>query len=85
MREMCVEDRKDIERKITDTMLHTVSSDYVRYILEEKDGWNGNTFMEDVIDDIMCSSAWDEEGYYNFDDIRLSIGRVLMERLGIEV
>lgn len=85
MREMCAEDRKDIERKITDTMLHAVSSDYVRYILEEKDGWSGNTFMEDVIDDVMCSSAWDEEGYYNFDDIRLSIGRILMERLGIEV
>ena len=41
--------------------------------------------MDDVIDDVMTSSAWDDEGYYNDDDIRLAIGRTLMARLGIEV
>ena len=84
MRKMCEKDRKLLEREIAETMLRSVGSDYVKYILEDKgeDG-ESDTFMEAVIDDVMCSSAWDEEGYWNFDDIRLSIGRVLMDRLGI--
>lgn len=41
--------------------------------------------MEDVIKNVMETSAWDDEGYYNDDDIRLAIGRELMARLGIEI
>ena len=68
--------------------MNAVSSEYVRFILEhtEEDEYGkkiGNTFMEDVIDDVMCASALDDEGYYNDDDIRLAIGRVLMDRLEI--
>lgn len=85
MRKMNKEEKKIIENEIRMIMQNAVSSEYVRYILEHENEETESTFMEDVIDDIMCSSAWDEEGYYNFDDIRLSIGRVLMERLGIEV
>ena len=89
MRKMNKEDRKIIENEIRMILAHAVSSEYVRHILEgtEKDeeGYTiGNTFMEDVIEDVMCSSAWDDEGYYNDDDIRLAIGRVLIDRLGID-
>ena len=89
MRKMSKEDRKIIENEIRMTLTKAVGNDYVRYILrhveEDEDGEKvGRTFMEDVIDDVMCSSSWDEEGYYNDDDIRLSIGRVLMDRLGID-
>ena len=89
MRKMSKEDRKIIESEIRMILMHSVSSEYVRYILEDREkdeeyNYVGNTFMEDVIEDVMCASAWDEEGYYNDDDIRLSIGRVLIDRLGIE-
>lgn len=84
MRKMSKEDKKIIENEIRMIMQNAVSSDYVRYILEDK-GEDGeeDSFIEAVIDDVMCASAWDEEGYYNDDDIRLAIGRVLMDRLGI--
>lgn len=36
--------------------------------------------MEDVIQNVMETSAWEDEGYYNDDDIRLAIGRELMAR-----
>ena len=89
MRKMSKEDRKVIEGEIRMMLMAAVSSDYVRYILEhkerdEEDEEIGNTFMEDVVENVMCSSAWDNEGYYNDDDIRLAIGRVLIDRLGID-
>ena len=89
MRKMNKEDKKIIENEIRMIMQSAVSSEYARYILEDRErdeGYNyiGNTFMEDVVEDVMCSSAWDDEGYYNDDDIRLSIGRVLIDRLGID-
>lgn len=83
MRKMKKEEKKLIELEIRNRIQYAVGSDYVRYILEDKGEEDKCTFVEDVIDDVMCSSAWDEEGYYNDDDIRLSIGRVLMDRLGI--
>ena len=89
MRKMKKEEKKLIEIEISQVMRNAVGSDYARYILEERErdeeyNYIGNTFMEDVIEDVMRSSAWDDEGYYNDDDIRLAIGRVLMDRLGIE-
>ena len=85
MRTMNKEEKKIIENEIRRIMQNAVSSDYVRYILEHENEETENTFMDDVIEDVMCASAWDEEGYYNNDDIRLSIGRILMERMGIEI
>lgn len=89
MRKMKKEEKKLIEIEISQVMRNAVGSDYARYILEERErdeeyNYIGNTFMDDVIEDVMHSSAWDDEGYYNDDDIRLAIGRVLMDRLGIE-
>ena len=51
----------------------SISSDYTRSIAE--------SILEDVKEDIECSA--DED--FNEDDIRLAIGRVLMDRLGIGV
>lgn len=90
MRKMTKEERKEIEAAVRMILQNSVSSEYVRCILEHREedeeyGYVGNTFMEDVIDDVMTSSAWDDEGYYNDDDIRLAIGRTLMARLYIEV
>ena len=89
MRAMNKEEKKIIENEIRMILMGAVSSEYVRFILEhtEKDEDYeeiGNTFLEDVVEDVMYSSAWDDEGYYNEDDIRLAIGRVLINRLGID-
>lgn len=85
MREMNKEQRKEIEMLVYKTMADAVSSDYARYILEHEDSWTGISVMEEVISDIMETSAWNDEGYYNDDDVRLAIGRVLMARMEIEV
>ena len=84
MRKMNKEEKKIIENEIRMIIQSAVSSEYARHILEHENEETENTFMDDVIEDVMCASAWDEEGYYNDDDIRLSIGRVLIDRLGID-
>lgn len=83
MRKMKKEEKKLMELEIAQVMRSAVGSDYARYILEDKGEDGKTTIMEDVIDDVMCASAWEDEGFYNDDDIRLAIGRVLMDRLGI--
>lgn len=85
MRTMSKEEKKIIENEIRMIMQNAVSSEYARYILEHENEETESTFIDDVIEDVMCASAWDEEGYYNDDDIRLSIGRILMERMSIEI
>lgn len=83
MRKMKKEEKKMLEIEIMQIMRSAVGSDYARYILKDKGEDGESTIMEDVIDDVMCASAWDDEGEYNDDDIRLAIGRVLMDRLDI--
>ena len=51
----------------------SISEDYVRYIF--------TAISSDLIEDVETSA--DEN--YSIDDIRLAIGRVLCNRLGIEV
>ena len=83
MRKMNKTEKKRIEYEIYELMKYVTSDDYARYILEHENDETENTFMDDVIIDVMETSAWDDEGYYNEDDIRLAIGRVLIDRLGI--
>ena len=83
-RKMRKEDRRDIERLITKIFSDAVSDDYARYMLESEDECTENTMMEDVIQNVLETSAWEEEGYYNEDDVRLAIGRELMARLGVD-
>ena len=78
------EKEKQIEYEVTEIMRSAISSEYARYILEHKNEY-GNTLMEDIIQNVLETSAWENEVYYNEDDIRLAIGRELMSRLGIEM
>lgn len=84
MRKITTKERKFIEFEITEILRKSIGSDYARYILESNSEETNNTFMNDVIDDVLTSSAWEDEGYYNDDDIRLAIGRVFMERMNID-
>lgn len=89
MRKLSKEEKRCLEDVITMIMSCAVSGDYARHILnhavkDENGELIGNTFMDDVIEDVMCASAWEEDGCYNDNDICFSIGRILMERLDIE-
>ena len=85
MRTMTVEERKQIEYEVTKIMRSATSDEYARYILEQEDEVTESTLMEDIIQNVLETSAWGDERCYNEDDIRLAIGRELMTRLGIEV
>lgn len=84
MREMGNNERKRIEYEVTEIMESAVSREYARHILELEDV-TGNTVMDDIIKNVLETSAWEEEGYYSYDDIRFAIGRILMARLGVKV
>ena len=83
-RTMTKEERKEIECLIYQIFIEAVTSDYAIDMLESEDECTENTLMEDIIQNVLCTSAWEDEGYYNEDDVRLAIGRELMGRLGID-
>ena len=68
---------QNISKHITDVLTPAVGRDYAKNLGDDKD------FSEAVVKDIMATSAWQDEKFYNYDDVRLAIGRVLMYRLGI--
>lgn len=84
MREISKEEERQICYEITAIMTKAVSDEYARYILEHEDE-NGNELMADIVQNVLETSAWEDEGYYNEYDIRLAIGREIMARLGIEI
>lgn len=79
MRTMTKNERAHIEYVIKIIFSNAVSDEYVRILLEF------DNIMEDIIDDVLTSSDWEDKGEYNVDDIRLAIGRTLMAKLNIEV
>jgi len=55
-----------------------VGTDYSHYLL-----YDGG-FFDAVKQNVEETSAWSDEGYYTDDDIRLAIGRVIMDKFGVE-
>lgn len=84
MRKMTKEQKREIEALVYKIMSNATGGDYVTSILESEDECTENTMMEDIIQNVLETSAWEDEGYYSEDDVRLAIGRELMARLGIE-
>ena len=78
------EEKIQLENRITRIMQVAVSDDYAGRILEHTNE-SGTTLMEDIVQNVLETSAYEDEEYYNDDDIRLAIGRELSDRLGIEV
>lgn len=70
---MKIRDYSTFDNDCLNILGKTISKDYVRYIYTAISG--------DLIEDVETSA--DEN--YSIDDIRLAIGRVLCNRLGIEV
>lgn len=72
---ICIHHHREAQlRKDVESMLrNAVSDDYTSRILD--------IILEDCVNDVKTSSAYEEDGYYNMDDIRLAIGRTLLSKL----
>ena len=69
---------RDLFRNELRTVLDVcIGSDYAYELV------NNDEFFDAVIGDVELASAWQDEGYYNNDDIRLAIGRALLWQYGI--
>lgn len=55
----------------------STGSDYASYLSHDDE------FCRDVKQNVEETSAWRDEGYYNDDDIRLAIGRTILDFVGI--
>lgn len=84
MRKITEEQRKELKNDIVNIMNRAISSEYINKILNQYDYISDETFIDAVIKNVLETSAWEDEGYYNEDDIRLAIGRELVARLGAE-
>ena len=70
--------QRDFLEELKPILAASVDSDYAPYIASDDD------FFSAVIQDVEETSAWQEDGYYTDDDIRLAIGRAIMWKFGIE-
>lgn len=84
MRKVTEEQRKELENDIINIMNKAISSEYINKILNQYDCTSAENFLDAVITNVLETSAWEDEEYYNEDDIRLAIGRELVARLGAE-
>lgn len=83
MRKLNEENHQELIADIELLLQHAVSHDYAQVILNHK-GEADETILDAIMQDVLDCSAWEESGYYNESDVRFAIGRVLMERIGIE-
>jgi len=72
---------KQFRREVDTLLRYGISSDYVGHILDFRAEEDGLTIFDLIKEDVETTSAWEDEGYYNEDDIRLAVGRVLMSCL----
>lgn len=84
MRKITEKQRQELENEVSNIMNRAISSEYINKILNQYDYTSDETFMDAVISNVLETSAWEDEGYYNENDIRLAIGRELVARLGAE-
>ena len=75
-------DDKVFRREVESIMRKSIGADYVGEILDTNYlPYDGGiiTVYESIKRDVEETSAWEDEGYYNDTDIKLAIGRVLLE------
>lgn len=69
---------KDFASEMKAVLAMSVGRDYAHYLA------NHEPFVLDVKTNVEETSAWHDEGFYTDDDIRLAIGRVLMDYLCVD-
>lgn len=84
MKKMTVKELKQIERDILRVLGAATTDEYANNILNHYDETAEETIMDAIISDVMETSDWEKTGYYNYDDIRLAIGRELMNSIGVD-
>lgn len=72
-----INDRLGIGDEVRARLAFAVHSDYLQQIVD--------AVIDDVAEDVMCSSSYETDGTWSAADERLALGRVLCRRLGIEV
>lgn len=73
-----------LKLEIMQIFKNSVSSDYANSILLKTDPKTNETLINNIMENVLETSAWVDEKYYNDDDIKLAIGRELAEMLQIE-
>ena len=82
---LTTKERLNLQLDIIRVMKLGISDDYVSNILTTQDSGTGETLVNDIMRNVLKTSAWKENKTYNDDDIRLAIGRELSTRLGLDV
>lgn len=82
---LTTKERLNLQLDIIRVMKLGISDDYVSNILTTQDSGTGETLVNDIMRNVLETSAWEENKTYNDDDIRLAIGRELSTRLGLDV
>ena len=84
MKEINTPGIEQLENDVRLILQESVSDEYVNCILDNYDHETQQTFIESVIQDMIDTSAWKDEGIYSDSDIRYAIGREFVSRMGIE-
>ena len=84
MRGMSKEMRKCVEAEIRVILAESVTYEYAEHILSSEFE-DGQSVMDEIIQNIMETSAWEDTGFYSEDDARLAIGRTIMMKMNINV
>lgn len=82
---LTTKERLNLQLDIIRVMKLGISDNYVSNILTTQDSGTGETLVNDIMRNVLETSAWKENKTYNDDDIRLAIGRELSTRLGLDV
>lgn len=82
---LTTKERLNLQLDIIRVMKLGISDDYVSNILTTQDSGTGETLVNNIMRNVLETSAWKENKTYNDDDIRLAIGRELSTRLGLDV
>lgn len=68
--------KDDVHYFLDRNLKSAISDDYVYDIRR--------AILDEVVSDVAETSAFKENGIWNDDDIKLAVGRVLMNKLGLE-
>lgn len=68
---------QDDVKLFLDVKFRNAISDEYRYDIRK-------AILDDVVADVVETSDFRENGHWNEDDIKLAVGRVLMNKLGLE-
>lgn len=63
---------------VWDNLRQAMDNDYARIISGNDD------FIDSICEDVELTSGWGEENLFNECDVRMALGRVLCDNLGID-